>query len=334
MTDGPSSPQADIPAHFLHSPTLHNASHLPRTIAHRGYKGHYPENTICAIDKAIAAGTHALELDLHISRDGVIVLSHDASLQRCYGVKKKVTECDWDYLQTLRTVEAPHEPMPRLVDVLEYLRQPGREHIWVLLDIKLNNDPTAIMQGIAKAIETVPIPAIGPDWHRRIVLGCWSARYLPPRAKYLPRYEMALICVDLSYARQFLQVPRISFNINQKILMGPLGRGFLEEARAARRKVYLWTVNVPNLMRWGIRHKVDGIITDDPARFQKVCEEWELDQKKGPLASLDPKADRLTFGQRVEILLVAFYVLTFGWFLKRKYLPTVERVHLDERKMT
>lgn len=53
-----------------------DASRLPQTIAHRGYKGHYPENTIYAIDKAIAAGTHALELDLHISRDGVIVLSH------------------------------------------------------------------------------------------------------------------------------------------------------------------------------------------------------------------------------------------------------------------
>jgi hypothetical protein len=61
----------------------------------------------------------------------------DASLQRCFGVKKKVSECDWDYLKNLRTVEAPHEPMPRLVDVLEYLRQPGREHIWVLLDIKV-----------------------------------------------------------------------------------------------------------------------------------------------------------------------------------------------------
>jgi len=143
-----------LTAHFLHSPMSDDASRLPQTIAHRGYKGHYPENTICAIDKAIAAGTHALELDLHVSRDGVIVLSHvsisvssrlakyahyrqDALLQRCFGVKKKVSECDWDYLQTLRTVEAPHEPMPRLVDVLDYLRQPGREHIWVLLDIKV-----------------------------------------------------------------------------------------------------------------------------------------------------------------------------------------------------
>jgi phosphatidylglycerol phospholipase C len=61
----------------------------------------------------------------------------DINLQRCFGVKKKVNECDWEYLETLRTVQAPHEPMPRLLDVLEYLRQPGREHIWVMLDIKV-----------------------------------------------------------------------------------------------------------------------------------------------------------------------------------------------------
>lgn len=69
-------------AHFLHSSMSGDASRLPQTIAHRGYKGHYPENTIYAIDKAIAAGTHALELDLHISRDGVIVLSHVSMLFR------------------------------------------------------------------------------------------------------------------------------------------------------------------------------------------------------------------------------------------------------------
>lgn len=62
----------------------------------------------------------------------------DATLQRCFGVKKKIIDCDWAYLKKLRTVMAPHEPMLRLVDALEYLRQPGREHIWTLLDIKVS----------------------------------------------------------------------------------------------------------------------------------------------------------------------------------------------------
>ena len=56
---------------------------------------------------------------------------------RCFGIKKKVIDCDWEYLKTLRTLQAPHEPMPRLIDVLEYLSQPGREDFWILLDIKV-----------------------------------------------------------------------------------------------------------------------------------------------------------------------------------------------------
>ncbi|KAJ5086162.1 hypothetical protein N7532_010933, partial [Penicillium argentinense] len=322
-----------LPAHFLHSPRG-QYFRQPQTISHRGYKGRFPENTICAIDEAIKAGTHALELDLHLSRDGIVVLSHDPTLKRCFGVNKKVVDCDWEYLQSLRTLMAPHEPMPRLVDVLEYLRQPGREHIWVLLDIKLDNEPVTVMKHIAETIESVPIPAIGPDWHRRIVLGCWSARYLPLRAQYLPRYAMTLICFDLSYARQFMQVPRISFNVNQKILMGPLGKGFLEEARAARRRVYVWTVNAPNLMRWSLRHEVDGVITDEPAQYQQVCREWQEQQKDGSGTPHDPSLDSLTLSQRAHILLATLFILLFGWVLKRRYLPAVERVQFEERKLT
>lgn len=188
------------------------------------------------------------------------------------------------------------------------------------------------MNRIAETIESVPIPAIGPDWHRRVVLGCWSARYLPLRAQYLPRYSMTLIRFDLRYARQFLHVPGISFNINHMVLMGPLGRGFLEEARAARRHVYLWTVNSPALMRWAIRHGVDGVITDEPAHFKQVCEEWEKEQRSETGAIQATESDQLTVGERLRILAVAVYLVLFGWFLKLKYLPSVERVQFEQRK--
>lgn len=76
------------------------------------------------------------------------------------------------------------------------------------------------MRRIAETINAVPIPTAGPDWHRRIVLGCWSGRYLPMRARHLPRYAVTLICVHLGYARQFLQEPGISFSVNQMVLVG------------------------------------------------------------------------------------------------------------------
>jgi len=62
--------------HYMHSPVDDKSPRLPQTISHRGYKGKFPENTLRAIEGAIQAGTHALELDLRLSRDGVVVLSH------------------------------------------------------------------------------------------------------------------------------------------------------------------------------------------------------------------------------------------------------------------
>lgn len=49
---------------------------FPQTIAHRGYKARYPENTMSAFKGAVGAGAHAIETDLHLSQDGIVVLSH------------------------------------------------------------------------------------------------------------------------------------------------------------------------------------------------------------------------------------------------------------------
>lgn len=49
---------------------------LPQAIAHRGYKAAFPENTMGAFEGAVKIGAHAIETDIHISKDGVIVLSH------------------------------------------------------------------------------------------------------------------------------------------------------------------------------------------------------------------------------------------------------------------
>jgi hypothetical protein len=48
----------------------------PQTIAHRGYKAQFPENTMGAFRGAVKVGADALETDIHLSKDGVVVLSH------------------------------------------------------------------------------------------------------------------------------------------------------------------------------------------------------------------------------------------------------------------
>jgi len=48
----------------------------PQAIAHRGYKAKFPENTMGAFRGAVEVGAEGLETDVHLTRDGVVVLSH------------------------------------------------------------------------------------------------------------------------------------------------------------------------------------------------------------------------------------------------------------------
>jgi hypothetical protein len=52
----------------------------PQAIAHRGYKAKFPENTMGAFKGAVDVGADAIETDIHLSKDGVVVLSHVSRL--------------------------------------------------------------------------------------------------------------------------------------------------------------------------------------------------------------------------------------------------------------
>jgi len=91
------SPQ-EKPSHRTHSPRYHfkglaqpphtdpttftrlhgdnSVQKRPQAIAHRGHCAEYPENTMSAFTAAVKAGAHAIETDMHLSKDGVVVLSH------------------------------------------------------------------------------------------------------------------------------------------------------------------------------------------------------------------------------------------------------------------
>src|SRR4051812_10458973 len=185
-----------------------NKRRLPQCIAHRGYKAENPENTMQAFKAAVEKGrAHAIETDIHLSKDNVVVLSHDPDLKRCFGRTERIIDCDWHFLSQLRTVKAPHEPMPRLRDLLEYISQPGLQDIWILLDIKLDNNADDVMRLIAETLASVePGPR---QWRSRVVLGIWAAKYLSLCVKYLQGYPIAYIGFSTCYARQFLKVPSV-----------------------------------------------------------------------------------------------------------------------------
>ena len=67
-------------------------------VAHRGLSALYPENTLLAIEQAIAAGARAVEFDVQLTADKIPVLFHDATLDRMTGKSGQIMACSWRQL--------------------------------------------------------------------------------------------------------------------------------------------------------------------------------------------------------------------------------------------
>jgi len=78
---------------------------IPELVAHRGYALHYPENTLIAVEAAIAAGARYVEIDVQLSADKVPMLFHDRNLDRLCRAHGAIHEFTRDQLREFRVSE-------------------------------------------------------------------------------------------------------------------------------------------------------------------------------------------------------------------------------------
>ncbi|HWU37300.1 MAG TPA: glycerophosphodiester phosphodiesterase family protein [Candidatus Acidoferrum sp.] len=118
--------------------------HTPRLIdvhGHRGAAGLAPENTLAAFRKAITLGVDALEMDLHITRDGQVVVIHDETLDRTTDGRGSIADLT---LEEIRRRDAGRkfassfqgEWVPTLREVIELVRASGNTRLRMDLEIK------------------------------------------------------------------------------------------------------------------------------------------------------------------------------------------------------
>lgn len=104
-----------------------------KIIGHRGAAGLALENTLESIREGIAAGADIVEVDIRLTRDNKVVLSHDPDLKRTYGVDLKINAC------TLRQLRIPCPTLPTLAEALQILN--GKT---VILELKEFIEPERI----------------------------------------------------------------------------------------------------------------------------------------------------------------------------------------------
>lgn len=228
--------------------------------AHRGGSRIAPENTIAAFDRGLAAGADGLELDVHLSRDGVVVVHHDAMLDRTTRAKGP--------LKDRTAAELAEIDVPALRDVLARYRTTG-------IIIELKERGTALAKAAVEDVRR----AGALD---RVCLGSFSVTALraarvaaPGMATSGARFEVRVALYrswcGLSPGRapyQAFQVPETSGGTR---VVSPR---FVRLAHTAGIAVHVWTVDEPEdirrLLDWG----VDGIISDRPDVAATVVREW------------------------------------------------------------
>jgi glycerophosphoryl diester phosphodiesterase len=238
-------------------------------IAHRGGSTLRPENTIAAFDHAIALGVDGLECDVHLSRDGDVVVIHDASLNRttnATGPVSALTASDLAQLDAgfhYGSLEAyPYRArgigVPRLRELLDrYTTVP------IVIEVK-GEDPNVALRTIdvvreAGAEDRVVVAGFNQgvlEAARRKAPDIVTSAAFDEVAGLIPALEKGALPMPQPF--KLFQVPFRFHGIQR------LYEPFVVAARAAGLPIQVWVVDDPHDMRELLKWGVTGIISDRP----------------------------------------------------------------------
>jgi glycerophosphoryl diester phosphodiesterase len=257
------------------------ASPLPRVIAHRGFSGLFPENTLLAFQAAHDAGAPYIECDVHMTRDGVVVVHHDDDLRRTCGRPEKISEIDYAALTYADAgfnfsqgegnypFRGRHLHVPTLAEALAAvsdcrfiveIKQTSPSLVPAMLEVL---EQSGMSRRVLVASEhQVPLSEL-----RRI-------RPLIPTsfsAEEVAQFFAAIGTGDEAYRppAQALQIPPVYRS--QRLAT-------VESVAFAHRlgiEVHVWTVDEQDEMKALLAIGVDGIITNFPDRLLALCRSSE-----------------------------------------------------------
>ncbi|MFA5138389.1 MAG: glycerophosphodiester phosphodiesterase family protein [Elusimicrobiota bacterium] len=218
-------------------------------IAHRGASGTHPENTLAAFRAAFRMGARAVETDIQQTKDGVLVLIHDFTLERLTGSKRKVR--GMRYSELSRVDAGAGERIPMLEELLE-LAPKGEE---LHLEVKQPDPPQA---GIEERL--LGILARRPG---RVVVSSFDARTLERLRKLDGRLRLAYLTGTVPLARALGFAARIrceALHVSRR----RLDAGWIREARARGLALRVYTVNTWSEARRLAAMGVSAVFTDYP----------------------------------------------------------------------
>ncbi len=227
--------------------------------SHRGSSFEAPENTIPAIEAAISNMSDFVEIDVQETKDGVVVLYHDASLNRITGSGGKIWEYTYGELLTMDFGSWFSEEFAGTrVATLEEALEICRGKISMNIELKDNLISETLVDAVLEQIELYGM-------EEQVVISSASYRYLKEVREKNPNIRTGYI-LGAAYGNYFEDDNIDFFSIRSGFITGSL----VKSAHDSGKEVHAWTVNTEAELSRMKRLQVDNIITDLPVLAREV----------------------------------------------------------------
>lgn len=224
--------------------------------AHRGTVGPAPENSIAAFEAAAALGADYVETDVQLTRDGTLVLTHDADLARVAGVSRRVADLTAAEVAGIRLHGgAPLATLPQALSAMK-----GRAGINIELK-RYRDSPPGLVQAVVVAVK-----AAGME--DKVVIQSFEREQLDEVARLAPDIPLGFLMSVPAGAPHRLGVDFLS--VERRRINGR----FVATAHRSGKRILAWTVSNEADMQQMFRLGIDGLITDDVATAVRMRDAW------------------------------------------------------------
>jgi glycerophosphoryl diester phosphodiesterase len=228
-----------------------------KVIGHRGAAGHAPENTFAAFDRGLEMGVDGVETDIRATRDGVLILLHDAAVDRTTDGTGAIAEMTWAEAQRLDAAARFHDGVhdfgvqriPRLDDVLN--RYGGRTTF--RLEIKQQGVESAALRAVRarKLVDTA-------------VFTSFQIESLKSIRRAAPEAQLAHLSGARVFDQSIIQAA-LDAGVNEVAPRAELAEpAMVERARAAGLRVWAWGVKDPETLKRAVATGIGGCTLDYP----------------------------------------------------------------------
>jgi len=241
--------------------------------AHRGGHVKAPENTAASIREAIAVGAQYAEIDVQISKDGVLVVTHDSDFSRMGGVARKVWELTYDEMRAIplggrSDPEFRSESTPTFDQVLGE----AKDHIKLNVELKYYGDHQP------RLAERVVQEVRNRGMTNEVIIQCLEYAPLQEVQRFAPEIPVGYL-LSVNARRP----ARLKVNFLGTALSRANG-AFVRTAHRQGQQVHVWTVNKTEAMQRMIDIGADSLITDRPAEAVRLVHQYnELSPSEGIL---------------------------------------------------